>query len=362
MENQRKKLFLISNMWPDSQSPGYGSFVKNVIDGMKPYGIDTTYSALIVGRPKGKLNKLRSYLQFYARIFTGFWKNYDYIYLHFPNQAIPLLNILYKFKHPKIVINYHGEDLLYKPSGYTGWLGRMTERFCTRYVDKIIVPSEYFKKIVADREIVPVDKVVVSPSGGISETIFYPKETIVHRNSTDKSQLGYIGRLEQDKGINTFLEVLTRLAESTVPFEATIIGYGSEYENVINFIKNEKLGDTVKIIPGLPQSDLGPYYRKLDLFIFPSKSESLGLTGIEAMACGIPVVGSNVGGIATYIKEGVNGYLVEPGNAEGFYNAVITFISSNKEKRETLSHNAFKTAQEYYVSKVIKRLVKVFLS
>ena len=70
----------------------------------------------------------------------------------------------------------------------------------------------------------------------------------------------------------------------------------------MRFIDVHDLKKEITIVNGVPQEKLGDYYRGMDLLIFSSSrtGESLGLTGIEAMACGVPVIGSDIGGIAFY--------------------------------------------------------------
>ena len=366
-KNDKKRIFLISNMWPDHGSPGYGSFVKNVSEGLKAYGFDTVSTALIVGRPKGKLGKLRSYLKFYAQLAKGFFGRYDFIYIHFPNQAIPLLRLLYPLRHPDIVVNYHGEDLLYTPTGYTAKLGRMTDKFCSRHASAIVVPSEYYKRLVIERGIAGEDRIIVSPSGGISSEIFHATEeaqAAKRRRQSNKEplRLGYVGRMEPEKGILTFLDVLKLLAGSDCDFRASIIGYGSEMDHTLEFIRRMGLENKVTVIPGVPQKELGSYYRDMDLLIFPSlnQAESLGLTGIESMACGTPVVGSNVGGIATYLIDGVNGFLVEPGNPQQIVEAVKRYSLMNDQQKLLMVNSGIETGKNFYRENVCRELADYF--
>ena len=149
------KFFLISNMYPTEDSPGYGSFVKNVCDELRSCGMFLKYKSVIKGRNKDKISKLMKYMSFYLSIIFHFFKRYDYIYIHFPNQAIPLLSILFLFRKPKIVVNFHGEDLVYSNVGYENVLGKMTEKFCRKFATAIVVPSEYFKSIVEKKKLLP---------------------------------------------------------------------------------------------------------------------------------------------------------------------------------------------------------------
>ena len=72
------KFFLISNMYPTPEYPGYGSFVKNVCDGLVSLcECSISGKAVIKGKPKGRINKIIKYLCFYLSIIRGFFKSYD---------------------------------------------------------------------------------------------------------------------------------------------------------------------------------------------------------------------------------------------------------------------------------------------
>lgn len=349
------KFFLISNMYPTAECPGYGSFVKNVCDGLSLYGIYLSDMAVIRGKGEGYINKIFKYVRFYVSIIAGFFKKYDFIYIHFPNQAIPLLNFLYRFRKPKIIVNYHGEDLVYEEKGYTRTLGVQTENFCRKYASAIIVPSQYFKDVVVERNILPPIKVVVSPSGGIDPSIFFPLDC---KNYNSILHIGYVGRLEIDKGIKDFLLTCDRLNQENLKFKATIIGYGSYYDEMVCFIEKSNFKSKITIIKGIPQIMLGNYYRCMDLLIFSSKSESLGLTGIEAMACGVPVIGSNVGGIASYVENGKNGWLVSVHNVEEIVDSIHKYINMENNEKEQMRKYCIETGQKYYREQVCYQLSK----
>lgn len=355
------KTFLISNMYPSSDSPGYGVFVKNVVEGLEDYGFEFTGKAVIEGRSVGLLSKIFKYIRFYSSIVRDFFADYDFIYIHFPNQVIPLLNILYKFKSPRIVLNFHGEDLLYSGKGIHGWLGRSMESFCRRYATAIVVPSAYFADIVAARNIVAAERIIVSPSGGINENYFSPKEKgLIEDSARRPLHLGYVGRLEPGKGILEFLDLAKKLSESNIPYKATVIGYGTLKDQTEKFISDHGLGHTVSLIPGLSQSELADYYRDFDLLVFLSgrKEESLGLTGIEAMACGTPVVGSDVGGIASYLCDRQNGFKVSDiSDIDGIAGLIEEYSRSSGECRRAMYEKSLATARRYFSQNVRDSLV-----
>jgi len=108
----------------------------------------------------------------------------------------------------------------------------------------------------------------------------------------------------------------------------------------------------------MAQEEIAQYYPKFDLFIFSTRlNESLGLVGLEAMACGTPVVGSAVGGIKTYIQHGQNGYLVQVDDVDGFVKAICDYINLSREEKESIITNAYQTALQYERTKVIQSFI-----
>lgn len=353
--------FLISNMYPSHSEPGYGSFVKNICLELEKYNFVQCQQALIVGKSLGVLSKIRKYVKFYLDVVSNYFKKYEFIYLHFPNQAIPILYLLEAIRRRKIIINFHGEDLMYETKGYSYYLGKLMERFCKKFAMSIVVPSEYFKQEVIKRNLISPNKIIVSPSGGINKEYFYylPKD-----NNQSKIHIGYVGRLEDGKGYLEFVNVCKDLSThaDNIPFKATIIGYGSKKNEVIEFLKINNLQDKVSLIDGIPQTKIGDWYREFDIFIFSSsrKAESLGLTGIEAMACGVPVIGSDVGGIKSYLKDNYNGWLVPQHDIKSIVQQIKKFTAMTSIQKRCLRNNCYNTAQNYYSDLVGKQLAEKF--
>ncbi|MGA9046996.1 glycosyltransferase, partial [Sulfuricurvum sp.] len=107
------------------------------------------------------------------------------------------------------------------------------------------------------------------------------------------------------------------------------------------------------------QNELPLYYNSIDLFIASSMlMESLGLIGLEAMSCAIPVAGSNRGGIATYVDDGLNGYLFEAGSANDLVLVIKKYYFLSDDHRQVLSEQAIKTASKYELEYVNDKLGK----
>lgn len=358
------KIFLISNMYPSADSPGFGIFVKNVAAGLDLNGVETVKMAVLEGRARSKWDKIRRYLKLYRSVVKGFFTRYDAIYIHFPNQVIPILRLLFAFRKRDIIINFHGEDLLYSDHPFHSRLGRATEAFCRKYATGIVVPSQYYADIVSRRGIVGKERIVVSPSGGIGKDLFVPKDRKTAGADIDRPlHLGYVGRLEDGKGILEFLAVLKRARERHIPYRATIVGYGQLMDATRSYIRENGLMDVVNVIPGVPQSELSGHYQSFDLLFFLSSrpEESLGLTGIESMACGTPVVGSSIGGIASYLEDRKNGYMIHDiCDADSIADIIEEYRRSSGSDRIVMYEHAVATGRRYFSDAVCKRLAADF--
>ena len=350
------KYLLISNMWPSEDAPGYGSFVKNVVDGLSTSSFECKYRAVIVGRPKSFFDKLCKYILFYIHIVKYYFAEYDFVYIHFPNQALPVLIPLFCIKKKKIVINLHGEDLIYKEGGLSGILGKMNDWFMKKAI-AIVVPSDYYKNVTIQRINCDPNMLVVSPSGGINPSYFYNAK-YNKQHDTNIIHIGYVGRIDPNKGWRQFIDVVRLLPEG-FNFKATIIGTGSEIDDLKKAISSLK-PRTVSHILHVQQHELRKYYTQFDLFIFPTmrKEESLGLVGIEAMACGVPVIGSDIGGIPSYLTDGYNGFLVPPGDVFTIANRIVTFSMLSHIEKERMVNNCLERSQLYYAPNVISNLAE----
>jgi glycosyltransferase involved in cell wall biosynthesis len=105
--------------------------------------------------------------------------------------------------------------------------------------------------------------------------------------------------------------------------------------------------DKVHIIGYVPDEKLVASYQRAKLFVLPSIFEPFGMTALEAMACGIPVVASKFGGIKTVISSGENGLLVDSANKNEFANGIMKLLK-NRELAARLGQKGHETIHKYY--------------
>lgn len=130
-----------------------------------------------------------------------------------------------------------------------------------------------------------------------------------------KFKLLYVGRLAPEKGIHVLLESLAHLPRDS--FELTIVGAGQEMDKLLALSRSRGLEQFVRFVGSVRKEEVWGYYRDADLLVVPSISEGQGVVIIEAMAIGVPVIASRVGGIPELVEHGTNGFLFTAGDSVG---------------------------------------------
>jgi glycosyltransferase involved in cell wall biosynthesis len=148
----------------------------------------------------------------------------------------------------------------------------------------------------------------------------------------------YVGRLGAEKEIDRIKPVL----ESIPNARLALVGDGPHRQNLEQYFA----GTPTYFVGYLRGKELASAYASADAFIFPSRTETLGLVLLEAMAAGTPVVAARSGGIPDIVTDGVNGYLFDPADEEGAI-AATQRLFAHTEERETLRQNARREAERW---------------
>ncbi|NLE03386.1 MAG: glycosyltransferase family 4 protein, partial [Crenarchaeota archaeon] len=169
-------------------------------------------------------------------------------------------------------------------------------------------------------------------------------------------------RITKSKGWDVLVSAIEHLPENIKKnMKILFIGEGPDEQELKNVIKKMKINNLIDLIGPVKQDLLPFYYRKMDVFIFPTTGESLGLVALEAMACGIPVVATNVRGPRDYIIDNQNGFLFNLNDSRKL-SEIIEYIYKikNTEKYNELVKNAIIKSDEYKKKYVSKKLVNIF--
>ncbi len=149
---------------------------------------------------------------------------------------------------------------------------------------------------------------------GIDLDLFRPPQT---RQDNDVVKLISVARLVECKGLHFLLESLRDLRTAGEVFRLDVYGDGDSRRSLIALAEQLGLSDWVHFRGNVPHEQLPGLYGQADIFVLPSLAESFGQVFVEAMACGLPVVGTNVGGIPEAVGRDQAAWLAEPGDVAG---------------------------------------------
>ena len=212
------------------------------------------------------------------------------------------------------------------------WLPKLIEGIGYRFADGIITSSK--------RNFEYVEK-NYNPSG-IHALIPNYVETEVFKplnGNKKKGSICFVGRLSREKNLFALLEALKGL-----PCTLSIIGSGEQEEQLMKFAyKNEV---NANFLGNMPNHELPEIINQHELFILPSFYENMPKTLLEAMACGLPVIGTDVKGINEVIEHRKNGIICNT-DPDSIRVAIVTLMGDEELKQE-LGENARKTIVENY--------------
>jgi glycosyltransferase involved in cell wall biosynthesis len=199
--------------------------------------------------------------------------------------------------------------------------------------DRFVVTSEYLKKEWSPEWLHEKTEIIYPP--------FSIKKLEVARKNKiktiDKNNIvvGFVGRLSEEKRVVDLIKAVKIIGEKNVSVQCMIVGTGPEEIKLKKIVKELKISEKVTFTGYSKNS-----FEKLlgfDIFVLPSRTEGCPIVILEAMAAGLPVVATNVGGNIELIQDRVNGVLVPPYNSEIMAEKLIELIV-NKNLRETYGH------------------------
>lgn len=174
----------------------------------------------------------------------------------------------------------------------------------------------------------------------------------------DGPLVGIVARLSDVKGHSFLIQAMKIVLEKIPSAQLLIVGEGKEKEKLIALTQRLGIEKSVFFIPVV--TDTQRMLSLMDLFVMPSLKEGLGLALMEAMGMGLPVIGSDVGGIKNLIKDGYNGLLVKPKDTQALALTILELLQDSK-MRQVLGNQAHIFIKENFSSeKMISQTEKVY--
>ncbi len=231
---------------------------------------------------------------------------------------------------------------------------RLVERRQVRLLQRIVVDTAYVAREIADQTITPP---IVIPQG------IFPAELIAARNTDRKgTTVLALGVIDPRKGhrltIRAFAEVLKHVPTAKLKIVGAL-GSVAHLAELHDEIHSLNLSHHIEVLVDQPRAVVLEQLREARVFALHSQEESQGIAICEAMACGLPIVATRVGGIPDVIGDSGAGELVDYGDIAGFASAIVSFLTDDEAAR-TASAAALKRGAEFDWDTITTRIVGLY--
>lgn len=340
--------FLKGSSWSEKRSYELREKLVNELH-VKCYQVDFERSPLKISK------NIKAYKEL-SKIIDN--NNYEFVHCQTPMGAA-ITRIVTMKKNVKVMYTAHGFHF-FKGAPLKNWLlFYPVEKWLSRYTDVLVtINDEDFR--IASRKF-NSGRVVEIPGAGVEISRFRYNERYKNQIrkklgiTSEKTMLLSVGELNDNKNHQIILKALNILKNNNVVY--VIAGIGPKKESLQSLAKKYGIENQVKLIGY--KKDIEKYYSAADIFVFPSKREGLSFAGIEAMAAGLPIVGSNIRGVKDYVYESKSGYLLPHDDYKGFAKKLNELIVNPNLRKRMGKYNT-QSACKYDVKNVNKIMEKVY--
>ena len=267
------------------------------------------------------------------------WKRVDVILAHWVLPMGPVGAIVASCLGRPLVVVAHGSDVnRYASQGF----GQRLCRWALSRSQRVVAVSHDLEEQLMHKFGVPMGKLVYLPMGVDAELFHLPSEETARQQTAgrdderhvdrrtsacreaknrlslrpDSVVLLFVGDLISTKGVPELVAAWHRLRQRQIDVSLCLLGDGALREGLEAELHGEIRDGDCRLPGRVPQGELPVWYRAADLFVLPSHSEGTPVVVMEALACGLPVVSTRVGGIGELVEDGVSGCIIPPRDVE----------------------------------------------
>jgi N-acetyl-alpha-D-glucosaminyl L-malate synthase BshA len=164
--------------------------------------------------------------------------------------------------------------------------------------------------------------------------------------------VAHVSNFRPVKRVDAVVAVFDRI-HRRVPSRLLLVGDGPDLPLALRLAREAGLASHVHAVGA--QEDVLPLLSVSDVFLLPSAQESFGLAALEAMACGVPVVASRVGGLPEVIADGVTGYLHPPDSLDGMAESAVGLLTDEARRRAMGAEAARQVSERFCADRIVPR-------
>lgn len=301
---------------------------------------------------------------------------YDVIDAHYYLSGLAGLELKKQNANAPLLMTFHTLGLMKNLIARSGLSKSDEERIqvetqLVKEADLLISPSENEKSYLRYLYGAPIEKIsLISP--GVDTSLFYPMDKIQSKQAIDASvdhkMILFVGRIDPVKGLDVLLYAMRILFEKKPDMKAClwIVGgdisekpdmWSKELQKLEQLRKLLDLHTTVKFVGQRPQHELPKYYNAADLVVMPSHYESFGMTALEAMACGTPVLTTNLTGVSELLDEKCQKHITIANNPLRLADDMITVLTHHSENTD---HKMFESVKDFDWKNVAEKIAGIY--
>ncbi len=283
----------------------------------------------------------------------------DILHVHYaiPHAVCAILGKQMSGTDVKIVTTLHGTDITvlgYDPSLTAAIRYGIEQSDSVTAVSNALVEQTY--------DLIKPNKDIETVYNFIDERIYHKVDGLSLKEEygiqEDEKVLIHVSNFRAVKRVQDVVKAFSMI-EKRVPSKLLLVGDGPEKTLICQMVK--ELGLKEKVLFLGKQDSLEELYSISDLKLLLSQKESFGLVALEAMACGVPCIGTNIGGIPEVIDHGFNGYICSLGDVEDVASKAIPLLQ-NPQLHKELSDNALNTAKHrFQTSTIVTQYESIYL-
>jgi len=224
----------------------------------------------------------------------------------------------------------------------------MMESYAARKADRLIVDSEESKRAVVENYGAEESRIRVIVKDGIDVRNFT-------QSSCESNTVLFVGRLHERKGLDLFLPIFRDILKEQEVF-LKIAGSGEKEMALKQQVEELGIGRHIEFLGHLPDPELLKQYSEASVFVSPSRHEGFGLTVLEALASGLPIVATDTGIASTVVEDGRNGFLVDHENMK----EAILELMGDMAKRKHFGARSRQIAHNYTWESAARGIIHIY--
>lgn len=366
------EIVIVASIDPFVLKPGgTRNYTMNLINSMQTLGINVT----LMGISENKYYNEQKY-NFISIVKGKKVSNYRFllnlllkcVFLQLPEKSVihtqrpdMMFPFVLFFRNSKKVCTIHGlanRGIFIKRGKIIGIIYSLLEDIALKNTDSVIVVSNEAKEFYLQKKPWLKEKIEVIPPG------FDDKKFKLLNKNTLREKYGfnlednivlYVGRFAKEKRINILLDAFKEVEVEIKNAKLILVGEGIEKHRIETLITNMKTKN-IRLIDTMDHEKIPEIMNCADVFALTSSYEGMPTVVLEALACGVPVVSTDVGDVHKVVKDNITGYIIKNSNPNEIKNKIVDILLD----KDKFKYNCLSAAREYSWSRISTKIAEIY--